>query len=143
MGSGYSRTSHHTWVISKISHQTNEPSRHTAPLRAIVISLSLGLFISAVIGCTGIQDRYIERHVVNNLTVVFLDDHSLHEQWKQTAGSDPIRFQPQMNNPIPQIQTVKGFYDFTTHTLYCQKWNFEVCGHELHHAVLGHFHTAE
>jgi len=143
MGSGYWRTLRHAWVTSRMSHRTKETSRHTVPLTTILNSLSLGLFILAVIGCAGIQDRYVERHVINNLTVVFLDEHSLHEQWKQKAGSDPIRFQPQMNNPIPQIQTVKGFYDFTTKTLYCPKWNFEICGHELHHAALGHFHTAE
>lgn len=126
-----------------MSHRTNETSSHTAPLTTILNSLGLWLFTLAVMGCTGTPERYIERHVLSNLTVVFLDEHSLHEQWKQSAGSDPVRIQPHMNSPVPQIHTVKGFYDFSTNTLYCQKWNFETCGHELHHAALGHFHTAE
>lgn len=102
--------------------------------------LTLAFLASAFVGCTGIQERYVEKHVIKNLTVVFLDERSLHEQWKQTVGSEAVRFQPQMNSAVPLVQTVKGFYDFTSNTLYCPKWHFEVCGHELHHATLGHFH---
>ena len=98
-----------------------------------------GLVCSVTVGCS-IQDRYIERHTIQNLTVVFLDENSLHEQWKQISGSEAVRFQTQMDSPVPKVQTVKGFFDFASNTLYCPKWNFEVCGHELHHATLGHFH---
>jgi len=105
-------------------------------------ALPLIFLASTFLGCAGIHDRYLEKHVIKNLTVVFLDEHSLQEQWKQTAGTDAVRFQPQMNSPVPLIQTVQGFYDFTSQTLYCPKWNFEVCGHELHHAALGHFHPS-
>ena len=109
------------------------------PTLSFLICIHLAL---ASFGCSGIQERYREKHVIKNLTVVFLDEHSLREQWKQTAGSDAVRFQPHMNSAIPQVQTVQGFYDFTSNTLYCPKWNFEVCGHELHHAALGHFHPS-
>lgn len=99
-----------------------------------------GLMLSVTLGCST-HDRYIERHTIRNLTIVFLDENSLHEQWKQISGLDAVHFQPQMDSPVPKVQTVKGFFDFASNTLYCPKWNFEVCGHELHHATLGHFHT--
>lgn len=102
-----------------------------------------GLIATAFSGCTGLQDRYVEQHAIKNLTVVFLDEQSLREQWKHIAGWDAVRFTPQMNSTAPLVHTVQGFYDFTSNTLYCPKWNFEVCGHELHHAALGHFHASE
>lgn len=101
------------------------------------------LISSALWGCTGLQDRYVEKHVIRNLTIVFLDEDSLREQWKQVAGRDAVRFKAQMNSTVPLVHTVQGFYDFTSNTLYCPKWNFEVCGHELHHAALGHFHASD
>lgn len=120
----------------------HEQTKTTGRLQAIVLHALIGtLLTSALMGCSGIQERYVEKHPIKNLTVVFLDEHSLREQWKQIAGTDAVRFQPQMSSTIPQVQTIKGFYDFTSNTLYCPKWNFEVCGHELHHAALGHFHT--
>ena len=85
----------------------------------------------------------MEQHAIKNLTVVFLDEQSLHEQWKHVAGTDAVRFTSQMNSTAPLVHTVQGFYDFASNTLYCPKWNFEVCGHELHHAALGHFHPAD
>ena len=45
-----------------------------------------------------------------------------------------------MSSSTPIVKTVRGFYDYSANTLYCEKWNFEVCGHELHHAALGQFH---
>lgn len=108
------------------------------PLRIITAAL-LALTVG---GCSSLQERYIEQHPIKNLTVVFLDEESLHERWKQVSGADAVRLQPQLNTSVPLVQTVKGFYDFSSNTLYCPKWNFEVCGHELHHAALGHFHPA-
>jgi hypothetical protein len=99
-----------------------------------------GLLLSTLAGCGSVRERYTERHTIKDLTVVFLDEDSLHEQWKQISGSDAVRFQPQTNKDVPNVHTVKGFFDFTSNTLYCPKWNFEVCGHELHHAALGRFH---
>lgn len=123
--------------MSRLEEQT----KTTGKLKAIVLHALIGtLLTSAFIGCTGIQHRYVETHAIKNLTVVFLDEHSLHEQWKQIVGSDAVDFQPQMNSSVPLVRTVKGFYDFTSNTLYCPKWHFEVCGHELHHAALGQFH---
>ena len=118
-----------------------EQTKNNDRLEAILFHALIGiLLISTFIGCTGIQDRYVERHAIKNLTVVFLDEHSLHEQWKQIAGADAVHFQSQMNSNVPLVHTVRGFYDFASNTLYCPKWHFEVCGHELHHAALGQFH---
>jgi hypothetical protein len=108
------------------------------------LKLFAGVLISlALWGCTGLQERYVEKHVIKSLTVVFLDEDSLLEQWKQVVGRDGVRFKSQMNSPVPIVSTVQGFYDFTSNTLYCPKWNFEVCGHELHHAALGQFHASD
>jgi hypothetical protein len=116
--------------------------RHSGWAHALNL-FTWGLISTAFWGCTGLQDRYVEQHVIKNLTVVFLDEHSLHEQWKHLAGTDAVRFTSHMNSTVPLVNTVQGFYDFTSNTLYCPKWNFEVCGHELHHAALGHFHTSD
>ena len=98
-----------------------------------------GLALTLLTGCTAPQ-RYVEEHAIKQLTVVFLDEQSLHERWSQIVGQNPIRFSSPMSSTTPIVQTVRGFYDYTTNTLYCEKWNFEVCGHELHHAALGQFH---
>lgn len=91
-------------------------------------------------GCSSISTRYEEKHEVKSLTVIFLDEDSLSDQWELVAQRQAIRFTSQMNGSGPVVKTVRGFFNFATNTLYCPKWNFEVCGHELHHAVLGQFH---
>ena len=35
---------------------------------------------------------------------------------------------------------VRAFFNPKTNTLYCQKWDFTYCGHELHHATDGAWH---
>ncbi len=85
----------------------------------------------------------MEQHAIKNLTVVFLDEQSLHERWTQVSGRDPIRFTSLMSDTSPIVKTLRGFYDYGANTIYCPKWDFEVCGHELHHAVLGQFHHAD
>jgi hypothetical protein len=90
-------------------------------------------------GC-GMQGAYREDHELANLNVVFLDQQSLHKEWKARTGQPSVKFVASHGQAISPVKTLQGFFDFTTNTLYCPKWNFEVCGHELHHAVLGHFH---
>ncbi len=100
-----------------------------------------GLFLCGVslTACTQ-QGRYMETHEISNLKVIFLDDQSLQEMWKSKTGQPGTQFQPWLQGNLASVKTVRGFYDFSTETLYCPKWNYEVCGHELHHAALGHFH---
>lgn len=101
----------------------------------------MGSAILLQTGCTTPQ-RYIEEYEIKQLKVVFLDERTLHERWLRIAGRAPIHFDTPMNSTTPLIKTVRGFYDYSTNTLYCEKWNFEVCGHELHHATLGQFHPS-
>ena len=103
--------------------------------------LTSGLYLCGVnlAGCTQ-QGRYMETHEISNLKVVFLDDQSLQDMWETKTGQPGTQFQPWLRRDLASVKTVRGFYDFSTETLYCPKWNYEVCGHELHHAALGHFH---
>ncbi len=105
----------------------------------LVLVLGFSLCLTSV-GCSG-PERYVEEHEIKHLKIVFLDEESLHDEWKETTGQHAVRFLPTMKGGLPSIKTVKGFYDFSSRTLYCPKWNFKVCGHELHHAALGQFHS--
>ncbi len=96
--------------------------------------------LALLAGCGTTGSRYVEEHDIKQLKVVFLDERSLHERWTHIAGRDPVRFAAPMSSADPIVKTVLGFYDYSSNTLYCEKWNFEVCGHELHHAALGQFH---
>ncbi len=93
-------------------------------------------------GCATISSPYVEQHEIDNLTIVFMDVTSLQAEWERVTGQEAVRFIPRMGGGSPpvEVRTIQGFYDFRTNTLYCTKWDFHVCGHELHHAVLGHFH---
>ena len=104
----------------------------------LIWALSLPAFM--ILPACSTATRYVETHEIPNLKVVFLDEESLHERWKTRTGQPGAEFQPLLTGGMASLKVIKGFYDFTTDTLYCPKWNFEVCGHELHHAALGHFH---
>lgn len=104
----------------------------------LVWTFSLPAFL--LLAACSTETRYVETHEIANLKVVFLDEESLHEKWKARTGQPGAEFQPLLMGGMASLKVIKGFYDFTTDTLYCPKWNFEVCGHELHHAALGHFH---
>ncbi len=111
----------------------------TKMLKKILIGVGLCLGVVSTVGCSQ-QGRYMETHDILHLNVVFLDDKSIQDMWKSKTGQPGIQFQPWLRGDLAAVKTVRGFYDFSTETLYCPKWNFEVCGHELHHAALGHFH---
>ena len=114
---------------------------HNFPI--IVIGLMFVGLLCFSSGCSVPSNRYVESYELKRLTVVFLDEDSLREEWAQLAGRDAVRFSSGMNSNIPVVKTVRGFYSFATNTLYCPKWNFEVCGHELHHAAIGQFHAQD
>lgn len=90
-------------------------------------------------GCSMTPDTYVEQHAINHLTVVFLDEQSLWKRWETLTGQDAIQIMPS-HDTTPIVKTLQGFFDGTTNTIYCEKWHFEACGHELHHAALGEFH---
>ena len=99
--------------------------------------------IGMLVGGCGIQGAYREEHQLANLNVVFLDQQTLHKEWQVRTGRSGVEFVAFHGQDSIPVKTLQGFFDFTTNTLYCPKWNFEVCGHELHHAVLGHFHEQQ
>jgi hypothetical protein len=123
-----------------ISTATKEKAQHRRSLSVGKVSI-LCFAIALWQGCTLTSLPYRERHEIKQLTVVFLDEDSLHQEWKNRTGRQPIVLGQLMRNGLPLVKTLRGFYDFPSNTLYCPKWNFEVCGHELHHAVLGQFHN--
>jgi hypothetical protein len=101
----------------------------------------LGASLLILHGCSLIQSPYRESHDIKNLKVVFLDEGSLQHEWTTVTQQQAVRFYPSRRGGEPTVSTLRGFYDFRTNTLYCSKWDFTTCGHELHHAVLGPFHT--
>jgi hypothetical protein len=109
-------------------------------LKGLLFAGGLYLCGFSLAACTH-QGRYMETHEISNLKVVFVDAESLKELWESKTGQPGTQFQPWLQGNLASVKTVRGFYDFSTETLYCPKWNYEVCGHELHHAALGHFHA--
>lgn len=94
-------------------------------------------------GCANAKDDlYYETHEIRNLTVILLDDKALQRRWQYITGqsaSRTLKFTV-AGEQMTMADTVKGFFDYETNTIYCTKDNFEVCGHELFHAILGRFH---
>jgi hypothetical protein len=90
------------------------------------------------VGCSGPQSSYYEKYEIQKLTVVFLDEQSLQEKYLLLSGRPPLEIFGYGSSI--SLKTVRGFFDSKGNTLYCPKMNFEVCGHELHHAVIGRFH---
>ncbi len=107
--------------------------------RWALVLLSAGL----VAGCAESKDdRYYETHEIKNLTVILLDDKALQRRWKYVSGqpaSRTIKFSV-AGSQVSMADTVKGFFDYKTNTIYCTKEDIEVCGHELFHAIKGRFH---
>ncbi len=96
--------------------------------------VSLGLFAGA---CSSLHSTYYQQYTLDGVHVVFLDETSLHEKWKEMSGENGTSFD--LNGESGSgvtLQVVTGFFDPTTNTIYCKKGDFEVCGRELHHAVL-------
>ncbi len=102
----------------------------------------LACLLLLVGGCALAPSAYLERHHLNEVTVVFLDEESLQKEWERVTGNPAVAFRSHGSSfSAYSLHTVRGFYDFRTRTIYCSKMDFEVCGHELHHAVLGRFHA--
>ncbi len=111
-------------------------TRFTVPM--LVISMTL---LSACLsGQSSI--RYRETHNLQRLQVVLLDEQSLSETYEAQYGRPAMRLTMKAGLPS-SISRVTAFYDIETHTIYCVKWDFENCGHELHHALLGRFHAED
>ncbi len=98
----------------------------------------MGSFGAAACAAKAPSLPYYERHEIHQLNVVFLDEQSLQSTYTSISGKPAVSLSGYP--PLQSLTTVRGFYDFTTQTLYCSKMDFTVCGHELHHALLGRFH---
>ncbi|MBI4402094.1 MAG: hypothetical protein HY581_10745 [Nitrospirae bacterium] len=105
----------------------------------------------AMTGCATGSGTYYEKHEITGLAVVFLDEQSLQAKWTDITGkefgihgtpvSPTISDVPAAPNQLPVVHKVRGVFDHRTNTIYCPKMDFEVCGRELHHAVLGQLHA--
>ena len=100
-------------------------------------AIILAFLLTAACAATG-PSPYQETHALTNLTVVFLDDASLRKQYEAFAQTPAVTFSSFATSG--SVKTVRGFYDYRTKTIYCPKMDFQVCGHELHHATIGRFH---
>jgi hypothetical protein len=110
-------------------------------LNWMVRSLAGAVLFGAIAGC-GVSSRSLgEQYELSDLRVVFLDEPQIQAKWKEVTGKPAVMMTPRLVlESQRREEVVVGFYDFQTRTIYCPKMNFEVCGHELHHAVLGRFH---
>lgn len=111
--------------------------KHTSGVRYLFGLLAIFLLM-AISGCVTAQGTYSERHEVDGLTVVFLDEKSMQDVYAAMSRKPAVILSASPSSF--SVTTVRGFYDFATKTIYCSKLDFEVCGHELHHAILGRFH---
>jgi len=101
-------------------------------------SAALSLALS---GCMRGQFSHGEEYEVTSLRVVFLDASQIQDKYEEITGKSAVMMTPRLTLETQRREeVVVGFYDFRTRTIYCPKMDFEVCGHELHHAVLGEFH---
>lgn len=109
----------------------------------LVVLLAAGwlLLMTSLPGCALFQgERYMERYEIRHLTVVLMDEQSIREKWEEVTRTPSVRYFTIGPDHAQVITTVRGFYDFETNTIFCPKMNFEVCGHELFHALIGRFH---
>lgn len=114
-------------------------SRPVRPCTWFILGSSvLALTLS---GCTIGQLQPGEEYELSSLRVVFLDRTQIQAKWEEVTGKSAVMMTPRLAlETLRREEVVEGFYDFRTRTIYCPKMDFEVCGHELHHAVLGQFH---
>jgi hypothetical protein len=91
-----------------------------------------------LVGCLQSSPPYYEQYELKNLRVVWLDQASLHGKYEEMSGKPAVALYG--TDSSAGVQSIKGFFDFKTNTIYCSKMDFTACGHELHHAIIGHFH---
>ena len=110
---------------------------------------SLDILVSSVMlltlsGCMTDLVPSGEEYTLSSLRVVFLDAPQIQAKYEEVTGKSAVMMTPRLVlDTHRREEVVVGFYDFRTRTIYCPKMDFEVCGHELHHAVLGRFHLEQ
>lgn len=117
------------------------PARHHPIRRWTSHLLGGAAMLVALSGCMTGHSSLGEVHELSSLRVVFLDAPHLQAKYEEITGKSAVMMTPRLVlDTQRREEVVVGFYDFRTRTIYCPKMDFEVCGHELHHAVLGQFH---
>ena len=105
------------------------------PPRCFWVVLGAALCLA---GCMPAHKTYYERYAIKDLTVILLDQASLHQRYEEMAGRAAVTLMG--SDSSATIGSVRGFFDPRTNTIYCSKMDFAICGHELHHAIIGRFH---
>jgi hypothetical protein len=109
-----------------------------------VQTLMICAVLLALAGCMTGPTHSGETYELSSLRVVFLDPAHMQAKWQEITGKSARMMTPRLVLETQRNEeVVLGFYDFRTRTIYCPKMDFEVCGHELHHAVLGRFHLEQ
>jgi hypothetical protein len=98
----------------------------------------LSIICFMLVRCVPSSASYYEQHELNNLRVVWLDQSALRQQYETISGKQALALSGIDSGA--SIQSIHGFFDFKTNTIYCSKMDFTACGHELHHAIIGNFH---
>lgn len=102
------------------------------------------VLLLALSGCAIGPLPHGEEYELSSLRVVFLDAPHMQAKYEEVSGKPAVMMTPRLVLETQRREeVVVGFYDFRTRTIYCPKMDFEVCGHELHHAVLGQFHLQQ
>ncbi|WP_158023450.1 hypothetical protein [Candidatus Nitrospira inopinata] len=111
---------------------------HRAKAWAAIVS---GLLLLTLSGCAMSHKPDGETYEIPSLRVVFLDRPQIQAKYEEITGQSAVMMTPRLAlDTQRRKEAVVGFYDYRTRTIYCPKMDFEICGHELHHAVLGRFH---
>lgn len=100
----------------------------------MIYSFAPAFLIVAMLGACA-QKPYKETYDVT-VRIVMLDQQQLKRAW-ETCSLSPS--QSVEGFPLRE-RNVRAFYDYRRNTIYCEKWDFKNCGHELHHALFGPFH---
>lgn len=82
--------------------------------------------------------QYVETYDVPAMRIIFTDRTTMIRLVADAIGVDVATAAATIR--AATHGELFGFWHNQTRTLYCEKWAFEVCGHELTHAVLGQFH---
>lgn len=106
---------------------------HRYGLEEILGPLVLIILLLLAMGCaTAPHERYREEYDIR-IKVVYLDRGSLQAEYQELSMLPAVVGQGE----------VRAFFNPRTNTLYCRKWDFKYCGHELHHATDGAWHAAD
>ena len=109
-------------------------------------SLLVALLALTMESCLADKPCYREEYNLSHLHVVYLDHEQLLKEYEKMSNRDATWVHEpgaEVGIPpsrIPELQSIRGFFDYRTETIFCEKGDFEACGHELMHATCGHYH---